>query len=186
MNGIVSLLDAEHEGMVRDLWRELERDFGVRRVGEVVPFPHITYQGARRYALKRMDAILERLARETAPFSVRTAGLGIFGGPQPVLTITVVRDTALDSFHRRVWEAIGDAASDLAPYYAPGDRWMPHITLAQGDLTRNNLPAIAGALCERPFEWDVRLGNIAFFQETEQVEDYELRRYAFGAGGATP
>lgn len=186
MNGVTSLLDAEHEGMVRDLWHELERDFGVKRVREAVPFPHISFQGAGRYALECIDAILERLARETQPFIVRTAGLGIFGGPLPVLTIAVVRDNALDSFHRRVWEAIGDTTSDLAPYYAPDDRWMPHITLAQGDLTRDNLPAIAGILCERPFEWDIRLDNLAFFMENQQAAGYEVRRYAFGPGGATP
>lgn len=186
MNGVVSLLDAEHEGMVRDLWHELERGFGVERVREAVPFPHITYQGAGRYAQRRMNAILERLARESAPFTVRTAGLGIFGGPQPVLTITVIRDTALDSFHRRIWEAVGDAASDPAPYYAPGDRWMPHITLAQGDLTRDNLPAIISALSVRPFEWDIRLDNLAFFQENQQAAGYEVNRYGFGVGGATP
>lgn len=182
MNGIASLLDADHEVMVRALWSELERDFDVKRVREAVPFPHITYQGAGRYQLKRMDTILERLARQTAPFTVRTAGLGIFGGPRPVLTITVVRDRALDDFHRRVWEAVGRAASDLAPYYAPGDRWMPHITLAQGDLTADNLPAIAGALCARSFEWDIRLDNLAFFNESAQVAGYEVRRYAFGLG----
>ncbi len=184
MNGVVSLLDAEHEVMVRALWSELERDFGVKRVREAVPFPHITYQGAGRYALKRVDTILERLARETAPFTVRTAGLGIFGGHRPVLSITVVRDAALDAFHRRVWEAVGDAASDLAPYYAPGDRWTPHITLAKGDLTADNLPAIIGALCGRSFEWDIRLDNLAFLNESEQVGGYEVRRYEFGSGQA--
>ena len=185
MNGIVSLLDADHEVMVRTLWSELERDFDVKRVREEVPFPHITYQGARRYALKRMDTILERLARETAPFTVRTAGLGIFGGPHPVLGITVVRDRALDDFHRRVWNAVGDAASELAPNYAPGDRWMPHITLAQGDLTTENLPAIAGALGQRTFEWDIHLDNLAFFNESEQVAGYEVRRYTFGSRRAS-
>ncbi len=186
MNGIVSLLDADHEVMVRALWSELERDFDVKRVREEVPFPHITFQGAGRYALKRMDTILQRLARDTAPFTVRTAGLGIFSGPHPVLTIAVIRDRALDAFYRRVWEAVGDAASDLAPYYyASGDRWMPHITLAQGDLTADNLPAIASGLSQRPFEWDIRLDNLAFFNESKQVAGYELRRFAFGSGQAS-
>lgn len=182
MNGVVSLLDAEDEAMVRALWQELEREFGVKRVREAVPFPHITYQGAERYALKRTETILERFARDATPFTVRTAGLGIFGGPHPVLAITVVRDATLDAFHRRIWQAIGDAASNFAPFYAPDDRWMPHITLAQGDLTADNLPAIVGALCDRPLEWDIRIENVAFFRETERVEGYEVRRYTFGSG----
>lgn len=62
---------------------------------------------------------------------------------------------------------------------------MPHITLAQGDLTAANLPAIAAALCARSFEWDIRLESLAFFTESERVEGYEVRRHAFGAGQAS-
>jgi 2'-5' RNA ligase len=182
MDGIISLLDTEHERRVRAIWRELESDFGLLRVRQIVPFPHITYQGAGRFEEQRIGPMLERIARDAQPFTVRTAGLGIFTGAVPVLTITVVRDAALDAFHRHVWDTVGDAASDFAPYYAPGDRWMPHITLAQYDLTCENLPPVVAALCGRDFEWDIQIDHLALLVEDVGLHTYGIRRYEFGAG----
>src|SRR5690242_13511496 len=46
MMAVVSLLDERHDLQVRALWGELARDFGPRRVTEIVRDPHVTYQGA--------------------------------------------------------------------------------------------------------------------------------------------
>jgi len=180
MDAVVSLLDADHERRVRDLWRELEADFGVLRVREILPFPHVTFQGAESYDERRVGPLLERLAHAARPFVIRTAGLGIFTGTKPVLTVAVARDAALDAFHRLVWDTLGAVASELSPYYAPGDRWMPHVTLAQHDLERTNLPAIVGALCERDFAWEIRIENLALLVKNERDETFEVRRYEFG------
>lgn len=159
-HGVASELDAASDRRVRALWDELARDFGVRRAAELVPFPHLTYQVADDYDFTRLDAVLRALAPALAPVTVRTSGLGIFAGPSPVLYLAVVRTPALDALHRAVWDAIGGAGAGLSPYYTPGDAWMPHLTLAQFDLTPESLAAIVARLAFRSLAWDVRLESL--------------------------
>jgi hypothetical protein len=90
MQGVVSLLDPEHHRLVKGLWAELKRNFGVSRVYQA-PEPHFSYQLARYYNEKSLEPILRQHAAGKTPFQVRTAGLGIFSGPHPVIYIPVVR-----------------------------------------------------------------------------------------------
>lgn len=101
-HGVASELDAASDRRVRGLWDELARDFGVRRVAKLVPFPHLTYQVADGYDFARLDAALRALAPTLAPGPVRTSGLGVFAGPSPMLYLAVARTPVLDALHRAV------------------------------------------------------------------------------------
>src|SRR5262249_6812679 len=180
MNAVASLFDEEHDRRVRAICDELQQELGIRRVMDLVPWPHVTYQGAERYDHDRLDVALRGLADKTAPLSIQTTGLGIFTGPLPVLYLAVARTPQLSAFHTAVWQAIGDAGEDFSPYYTPNGVWTPHITLAQWDLTRENLPSIVGLLCERPLAWEIPITNLVLF--TRDDDTYTLwRRYNFGA-----
>jgi len=58
MDAVVSLLDEDHTQRVEKLQGELEQRFGVKRVRQLVPYPHITYHGAQRYDGSRLRSIL--------------------------------------------------------------------------------------------------------------------------------
>lgn len=179
MIAVVSLLDDHHDRLVRDLWDELARDFGVRRVTEIVPYPHVTYQGAEQYDLDELDTALRAVTAATAPFTISTTGLGIFTGPQPVLYLAVVRSAALTTFHTAFWDAIGASGREYSPLYAPAGPWTPHITLAQWDLTPDTIGPIAARLAARPLAWDIPIDNLAVLHPTSPASDrYEVwRRY---------
>ncbi|MEO6889414.1 MAG: hypothetical protein ABI456_09040 [Ktedonobacteraceae bacterium] len=70
MHAVVSLLDEEHTRAIKELWAELERDFGVRKLSVILPYPHYSYQVARQYDEQQLVARTEELARRTAPFRV--------------------------------------------------------------------------------------------------------------------
>ena len=93
VHAIVSLLDPAHYAQVEGLWAMLAESFGVRGV-YVTPYPHFSYQAAWEYDVERLAPILQRVAAETAPFTVRTAGLGVFMVARPVLFIAVARSLA--------------------------------------------------------------------------------------------
>ncbi|HEX6385194.1 MAG TPA: 2'-5' RNA ligase family protein, partial [Anaerolineae bacterium] len=130
MHGVVTILDEAHYERVEALWADLKREFGVGNAN-VVHYPHFSYHVAGDYDLDRLAAALEAIARETAAFTVKASGLGIFTGPEPVLYVPVVRSAALTALHQRVWTAVEHASRDSIAYYAP-DLWLPHITLGQG------------------------------------------------------
>ena len=132
MDGIVSLLDEEHYGWVEEIWAELDREFGLRGI-YVTPFPHFTYHVAEHYEVEHIGAVLQRFAQGQHGFTVKTAGLGIFTGPSPVVYISLVRSPELARFHQALWQEIGDAGQGVFSHYRP-EGWVPHTTLAYGDV----------------------------------------------------
>jgi 2'-5' RNA ligase len=164
MQGVVSLLDPEHHRLVKGLWAELKRNFGVRRVYQA-PEPHFSYQLARNYDVKSLEPILQRFARSKTAFQVRTAGLGIFTGPNPVIYIPVVRSPELIEFHDALWEEISSTATDIEDHYE-SSLWIPHITLGIEDINKDNLSHIVRFLAERDFTWEITVDNLTLIWGT--------------------
>lgn len=143
MAGIVSLLDEPSEQFTRALWAELDERYGLHAVAQRVPLPHCSYHVAAEYDLARLAEALRRVAAQTRPFAATITGLGAFEAPEPVLYLAVERNPALDALHAALWRELaeGDIAREPMAVYAPAT-WIPHITLAQGDLTLDGLRAI--------------------------------------------
>jgi hypothetical protein len=177
VDGVVSLLDTQHTRMVESLWVELENEFGLS--SRYAPrIAHFSYQIAEGYDIKRLGAALEQFAPEQRPFCVRTSGLALFTGASPVLYIPVVRSTELTQLHAALWQAVEGVGAGVSHYYYP-DHWMPHITLAQGDLDNVNLPEIIRRLSGRNFTWEMVVNNVAFIAHTG--DDFRLKfRFGFG------
>jgi 2'-5' RNA ligase len=155
---VVSFLDQKHYQQVENLWAELERKFSVRGV-YVSPRPHITYHIATCYKVKSLESALRRFAASKTSFKVRTGGLGIFTGPQPVLYTPVVRSPELTQFHEALWQEILNTGSGIEDYYHP-DRWVPHITIGIGDMNKDNLSQIVRFLVERDFNWEITVDSV--------------------------
>ncbi len=163
MHGVVSLLDNKHYQLVEDLWAELAREFAVS--GVYLPsYPHVSYQVARYYNVKSLEPVLRRFAASKTSFQVRAAGLGIFTKPRPVLYISVARSLELMQFHEAIWQEISSIGSGIEDYYRPA-HWMPHITIAIGDVKKDNLPQIVRVLIERDFNWEMTIDNIALIYD---------------------
>ncbi len=158
MHSVFSLLDNKHYQLVEDLRTELARKFAVREFNNT-SHPHITYQVAGRYDVKSIETVLQRFAASKASFKVRTSGLGIFTGPNPVLNLRVVRSPELTQFHEALWQEIARTGSDFWDYYHPAN-WMPHITIGMHDMNKDNLSQIVPFLAERDFCWEMTVDNI--------------------------
>jgi 2'-5' RNA ligase len=171
MDGIVSLLDEEHYKWVEEIWAELDREFGLRGI-YVTPFPHFTYHVAEHYEVEHIGSVLQRFAAAQAGFTVKTAGLGIFTGPNPVVQIPVVRTPELTGFHQALWREIGDSGLGVYNHYRPED-WVPHITLAYGDVDPVNLPHIIRFLSRRDFYWEIPVHTVSLVYSTGT--EYGLR-----------
>jgi 2'-5' RNA ligase len=168
MHAAVSLLDDPYYSLVVDLWRELELDCGLQGVN-LTPLPHISWHIAAEYDFARLGLILQRLADQTRPFTVHTSGLGLFTGESPVIFIPVVKDSGLARFHQEVWESVQPVAVDGSSHYAPGV-WVPHITLAHGDVDSPKLGCAIQKLAFRRFNWEIQIDHLALvYQLSGQV-----------------
>src|SRR5918911_3633710 len=105
MHAVVSLLDDSSSQMVEKLWAQIEREFGIRGVYRT-PFPHISYHVSSEYDVEKVKVVLQVFARHTKPFRVRSCGLGVFTGPEPVLYIPIVRSPQLAEFQHEFWHQL--------------------------------------------------------------------------------
>ena len=167
IEAVVSLLDVKHDEKVREVWAALEREFGLRTIYSA-PYPHFSYHGANDFNDERVRHLLEQVASEGSPFHVRTVGLGVFPGPKPVLYLLVVRGPKLVHYHSRFYPVLTELAKKPNPYYHP-ERWVPHISLAHGDLTPELLPDVMRFLGEETFNWTITIDNFALVY-TEGVD----------------
>jgi len=174
MQAIVSALDDPFRERVEEIWGELKAVFGLKGViGQTRP--HFTYQVAARYDAAAVDAALSRIAAATPPFEAPTRGLGLFRGEQTVLYLAVVRDGGVERAHERIWAEASAAASELRMYYA-AETWVPHITLAIGDLSEAQAPDIMRFLGRREYRWTVPVTNLCLVPDTASAAS-EWRRY---------
>ncbi len=160
MEGLVSLLDEQHEARVRAIWDALERTFGLVVLARQTPIPHISYYVAERIDAGKIRSPLQVIAQQAVPFSARATGLGLFTHPHLVLYVPVVRSVALTALHGLLRPAFAAAAAQPTRYYE-ADRWLPHITLAQGDLTDDNLPAVLHWFRQTSIDWEITINNVA-------------------------
>jgi 2'-5' RNA ligase len=158
MDGIVSLLDATHETTVVEIWSDLQREFGLHGLpGE--RYPHVSYHVAQSYDATALERALPPVMRKAAPFRMRTTGLGIFTAAQPVLFVPVVRGPELAQLHAALWAAATPTAAGLVEVYG-AETWVPHITLAYGDLNMAQLPDVVRFLNGRDFDWEIPVDSI--------------------------
>ena len=160
MAGIVSVLAGSDLDRIRSLWSVLDDELGLGRVA-ISPVPHVTYQAARKYDVGLLTKIAEDLASKIRPVRVLADGVAVFPGPRPIVYIPVVRTPELSAFHLAVWSAASVAVQDGIDGYLHPAKWIPHITLAQGDVTPENLGAIVERLNREPLEWELALDNLS-------------------------
>ena len=171
------MLDKPAAARVEALWLELEAECGL--VGaKAAPFPHFSWQVAENYHLPRLETMLRKITRRTQPFMLRTAGLGLFTGENPIVYVSLVKDESLLRFHAMLWEQTKKIAIHPLPHYAL-EHWVPHITLAYGDVRRDNLGCALQTLAFQSFDWEIWVDNVVFIAQADN-QTTETRRYRFG------
>lgn len=175
MQAIVSALDDPHREMVDNIWGELKAVFGLQGVAGSTR-PHFTYHVAEAYDAAAAEGALAAFARNTAAFTIQTHGLGVFRGEETVLYLHISPSPALAAMHRGVWDAVAAIATAPKAVYAEAT-WVPHITLAIGDLTDDVLPLALRFLNRREYTWTIPVTNVCLIEDTASASA-EWRRFA--------
>lgn len=172
-SGAVALLDDATTAKIEAIWHEFQATFGVHGVSRT-PIVHFSFHVAEAYDAIKTFSTITAIARTMPPFTVRTAGLGIFTGMLPVIHIPVVRNERLGQIHAQIWQQMTPLATGVLAYYHP-DHWQPHITIAQGDIPADKLPQIIAMLQERDFNWQIEVTRLGFIADTGGSKAHELQ-----------
>ena len=184
VNGIASLLDDLYATRVVGLWKLLESRCGLRGIHTELP-PHFTWPVVDHYDMTRLEPALRAYVWAARNFTVRATGLGVFTGRNPVIYLHIIKDAALLHFHEQLWQWTQSAAIRPSPFYAPHS-WTPHVTLAYGDVTRANLGCALETLAFEPFDWEIKVDNLALVCPKEGDSTPEVLRIPFGEINAAP
>ena len=176
VSGIVSLLDEEHATRVHQLWAQLRDEFGVRFLYDQVPIPHFSYHVAATYDREKTKTLLQEIANRMKPFMAKTGGLGIFTGEKPVLFVNVARSPEMARLHDTLWPALAALSEESQAYFQP-TAWIPHITLAQGDLSHEKLLEVVRWLGPQNFSWTFEVNTLTMIEWTG--ERNELHQFRF-------
>ncbi|MHA1304787.1 MAG: 2'-5' RNA ligase family protein [Candidatus Heimdallarchaeaceae archaeon] len=163
MHGLVSLLDEIHTREIEKIWKNLEEKFGLKGI-RVTPYPHFSWEIAEHYNLGLLEELMDEIVKTIKPFKVRTTGLGIFTSERPVLFIPLVKTAPLVKLHQKIWTEFNKAGIGISNYYSP-EFWVPHISLAYGDLTKDKLGSAVQYLYMQDFNWEIMIDNISFIYE---------------------
>ncbi|MBW8009871.1 MAG: 2'-5' RNA ligase family protein [Chloroflexi bacterium] len=168
MHAVVSVLDEKHSEMVQALWDDLELSCALNAVNQV-PIPHFSWHIAEDYNFQELENHLEEIVGQINPFHVKTTGLGVFTGEAPVVYIAVIKDPNLVNLHEKIWGQTNEFGSGLSEHYVP-ESWMPHITLANRDVSVGDLDCVMNVLGGRVYNWDILIDNLTIvFHEEGKV-----------------
>lgn len=163
-HSVAALLDATYSAKVEAIWEDLQTQLEVKP-RFATPVPHLSFHVASGYDEACLAERLREVAARYAPLRIRTAGLGIFTGPQPFLVLLVVRTAELSALHSALYQAVQEMAEQPSPHYAP-ETWMPHITLNPGLFDRAQLTRAVALLAGEVYVWELVIDQIALICDT--------------------
>lgn len=182
MAATASLLDEDHAAKVLAIWQELNDGFGLEAVS-ISPDPHFSYQTSRSFDLEMLERVVGDVATNAWPLKIQTAGLGIFSGERPTLYLPIVRTPELTKLQLALWSAGAMATTEPSPEYHPA-RWVPHITVAQGDVTSELLPQVVSRLNRAELTWEMEVDNLAIIRGRGDKPQEVLARFPLRGGRA--
>ena len=135
--GILSILEEKVLDEVLRLWKLFEtkyRSMGVRSFA----YPNLSFQGGRCHDVAPIEDALSSLSRHLRPFELILDGFGSFETHSKVIFLKVKLTDELRHINQVVNRMLQRHCEEVFDNYLP-ERWVPHVTVAMGDLTDDNL-----------------------------------------------
>jgi 2'-5' RNA ligase len=176
VQAIVSVIDDPYREQIENIWGELKAVFGLPRLTGATR-PHMTFQTADSYPEAAATARLRAIAGESGRFEIETHGLGVFRGDDVSIYLHVTPSTALRALQERVWLATSVDGTSVRDVFAPAT-WVPHITIASGSVSQDELETAMRFLGRRSYEWRIPITNLAFV--ADERAGSEWARFDFG------
>ncbi|MCP4763887.1 MAG: hypothetical protein GY870_19100 [archaeon] len=156
----MSLLDQKYTQRIKKIGKILKNEAGLSGITQ---FPHFTWHARKDYEYNKIEDIIKELCEIIPPFNINTAGLGIFAGSRPVLYVKIVTTNELLNIHSKIFQKAQTISNDSIISYDEPENWVPHITLALGDITKDNIGKAIKLVAFRRFHWKIRIDNLSFY-----------------------
>ena len=172
MYAVITLLDNHSLEKTEEI-QSLIYDFCPAPKKGMTLAPHISWQGAEEYVLEEAHSELARLASRYEPFFVRSGGLGLFTGKEPILYLNLSRSPRLAALHQDLWVSLKPSAKIPNHKFSP-ETWIPHISLYYADeITSKKLAYGLEKMMGKNFEFEISINTISMASNTDGFNDIE-------------
>lgn len=178
MHVIISELDANSSVRVKAFWHKLYQSCGLKAIYDL-PIPHITWTISESLDVSRAQSLIANLAARSHGLTTYVFGLGLFAGTRPVFYLPVVKSQEMIDVHNQIWDLVQVCCDNPNLYYSP-QHWLPHITLAINDLSRENLACAIETVAFEPIEMTITTDNLIIVVQEGDFPSEVLSQYRFG------
>lgn len=166
MQAIATLLNQVADEHTRSMWNELEHVCGLSGI-RLTPTPHFTWFGADSFDLAEVRKEFENLSQDLRTIYVNTVGLGIFPTEKPVLYLPIIKNRALLDMQEKIWKRLHLHGTNVPDLYNP-ELWIPHVTLAHYDLTKETITCAIDSLLDLSLNFKIVVNNLALIYATNE------------------
>ena len=177
MHAIISELDTQSSDVVKELWGRLREACGLMAIYKL-PTPHITWFVAETLDVQSVEAIIADLSSRSRELSTYVFGFGIFSGQRPVFYLPLVKSQAMIDLHNEIWSQVIAFSQRPNRYYSP-NLWLPHITLAINDITKESLACALESVAFEPVEMKVTADNLIVVAQEDDPSSLALKQFRF-------
>ena len=173
MYAIISELDFKSSVVVKELWAKLREACRLMAIYKL-PTPHFTWFGAESLDVAAVEAIVAELSARSRELTTYVFGFGIFSGERPVFYLPMVKSQAMIDLHQEIWNQVIGYSQHPNQYYSPA-YWLPHITLAINDITKESLACALETVAFEPVELTVSSDNLIVVAQEDDPSSLALK-----------
>lgn len=180
MVGVMTILEGPLREEAKRLWQLFEDEYGSVGV-QTFAHPNLTFGAGKCEDVSALDKALAGVTQRLEPFELVVRGIDAFQEPARVLFLSIAQTDELMRVHRTIHGVLALYCPEIASYYRP-QSWVPHVTLAMGDLTEEAFNrARADLSCYRSGLRDMA-NNISLIQPRNDPAGFEIvSRHRLGA-----
>jgi 2'-5' RNA ligase len=177
MYAIISELDSQSSDVVKELWSRLCEACGLKAIYNL-PTPHFTWFVAETLDVQAVEVIVADLSSRSRELTTYVFGFGIFSGERPVFYLPLVKSQAMTDLHNEIWSQVISYSQRPTRYYSP-NFWLPHITLAINDITKESLACALESVAFDHVEMKVSADNLIVVTQEDDPSSLALKQFRF-------
>ncbi len=170
---IVSILENRPYKDVKNLWKLLEKKYDSTEV-QIFKHPHITFQGGKTENPRQLCKDFQKIIPKIKPFEIEVKTLLHFD--KKAICLKVEKTKVLFELSQLINKFLKNHCEDLLECYIP-KRWIPHITLAAGDLTEVNFRKAWTDLNPKKIGFKQKLHNLCLVRQYPDGKIKIAKRY---------
>ena len=174
-------LNGDMESSAREAWRVLDKELNIHYIANSTPCPHLTLAAEFTGDINAIAQMAQNLCQRVIPFTIDSAGLGIFIAQSPVLYVRWTLTEELIQLQKMISTELTMATqAGIVDGYNANLNWIAKSTLAFQDTTYEDLPRMLELVRHFNFTQHMQITEISLYRYGDYLEE-NISKFAFSS-----